>query len=151
MLANVRFFLVGEGPLKGEVEQRICREQLNDVCFLRPWMDPLLIYWAGDLLVLPSSVEGFGLAAAEALATGCPVLRTRTGGFELMIKEGVTGFGCTTSEEDFVNKGLEVLANPTVLIGMRRAARLQAEDELDVEAEAARTVALYRHALLENC
>jgi len=37
-----------------------------------------------DILVLPSDVEGFAIACAEAMAMGVPVIRTRTGGWKDM-------------------------------------------------------------------
>ena len=46
-----------------------------------------------DILVFPSIVkEGLGIAIIEALAHGKPVIATRCGGPEEILKEGVTGF-----------------------------------------------------------
>ena len=38
---------------------------------------------------MPSLFEGYPLVAAEAIATGCPVLSSRSGGSRQMICEGV--------------------------------------------------------------
>ena len=52
--------------------------------------DLVALYRAADLTVLPSvRLEGFGLAALEALACGSPVLATRCGG----LPDAVTGVG----------------------------------------------------------
>ncbi|MDA8391192.1 MAG: glycosyltransferase family 4 protein [Actinomycetota bacterium] len=48
----------------------------------RDWVsDPRTAYWAADLVVVPSVWdEPFGLVLVEAMACGCPVVTTRTGG-----------------------------------------------------------------------
>jgi D-inositol-3-phosphate glycosyltransferase len=48
-------------------------------------------YSAADLLVLPSSYESFGMAAFEAVACGTPVVATRVGAMEEIVRDGVNG------------------------------------------------------------
>ena len=49
-------------------------------------------YSAADLCVFPSYYESFGLVALESLACGTPVVATKVGGIEGVIKEGETGY-----------------------------------------------------------
>ena len=53
---------------------------------------------ASDLLVLPSINEGFGIVAAEALACGIPVVATKSGGPEDIVKDGL---GVLVPPEDY--------------------------------------------------
>ncbi len=48
-------------------------------------------YSAADLLVLPSAYESFGMAALEAMACGTPVVATRVGAMEEIIRSGSNG------------------------------------------------------------
>ena len=45
-----------------------------------------------DVLVMPSEMESFGLAALEAMACGVPVVATRVGGVPELITDGEDGF-----------------------------------------------------------
>ena len=49
-------------------------------------------YSAADLCVLPSYYESFGLVALESLACGTPVVVTKVGGLESVIRQGDTGY-----------------------------------------------------------
>jgi len=51
-----------------------------------------LYYNAADVVVVPSYHESFGLVALESLACGTPVVATKVGGLENIIKEGRNGY-----------------------------------------------------------
>ncbi|MCL0057243.1 glycosyltransferase [Dehalococcoidia bacterium] len=50
------------------------------------------LYNAADVCVVPSYYESFGLVALESLACGTPVVATRVGGIESLIRQGETGY-----------------------------------------------------------
>jgi len=49
-------------------------------------------YSAADVCVVPSYYESFGLVALESLACGTPVVATKVGGVESVIRQGETGY-----------------------------------------------------------
>ncbi len=49
-------------------------------------------YSAADLCIIPSYYESFGMVALESLACGTPVIATRVGCIESVIREGETGY-----------------------------------------------------------
>lgn len=61
---------------------------------------------SGDLFVMPSTAETFGLAYLEAMAAGCVVLGHRHDGVDGIIENGVDGILATDSSESAVRESL---------------------------------------------
>ena len=57
------------------------------------------LYVASDIFVLPSLQEGFGLVLTQAMASGKPVIGTRTGGILEQIKDGYNGLLVEPADE----------------------------------------------------
>ena len=84
--------LAGEGPLRGEIEERVKSAGLEGrfrLLGLRRDVPELLR--ALDLLVLPSGREGLPNIVLEAMASGVPVVATDVGGTGELVIEGKTG------------------------------------------------------------
>jgi glycosyltransferase involved in cell wall biosynthesis len=83
--------VAGEGPQRGELQQRIVRAGLQySVRLLGRVDDDALVnlYRAADVSIVPTrSIEGFGLVVIEAAACGTPTIVTRVGG----LPEAVAG------------------------------------------------------------
>jgi len=145
--SHLRFALIGEGELRDAVSTAINQQGLSNICSLYPWMEPLDAYFAADLVVMPSLFEGWPLVAAEAIATGCPVLRTRTGGSAQMIREGASGFECEIEPEKFVERLFQIIQEPERLAAMRASAREFALAELDVTNATRAITCAYRERM----
>jgi glycosyltransferase involved in cell wall biosynthesis len=64
----------------------------RDVQFVAPRRDVASVIRRGDVMIVTSETESFGLVALEAMACGIPVVATRCGGIEELVREGETGF-----------------------------------------------------------
>lgn len=81
-----RFVLVGDGPLRPEIEAQIARAGLHDRFVLTGQRTDIPWLLAGfDLLLLPSLWEGLGLVAVEAQAAGVKCLVGHTVPDEAMV------------------------------------------------------------------
>lgn len=90
---NVHFVLVGDGPLRSEIETRIAQCGLTDRMHLLGDRTDVARLVAGfDLLVLASLHEGLPNAVMEAMAAGVPVVATAVGGTKELIIDGESGY-----------------------------------------------------------
>lgn len=97
-VGNAMLVIVGDGPLRTELERQAL--PLRDK--VRFWggktHDELVtIYASADLFAAPSvqardgGVEGFGLVFLEAMASGLPVVASRSGGIPDVVRDGENG------------------------------------------------------------
>jgi glycosyltransferase involved in cell wall biosynthesis len=87
--------MVGDGVLRPQVEAHIRNRGLESKVSLLGVLAPPKIcevLQAGDLFVLSSAYEGMPIAVLEALACGLPVVSTRVGEVDTIVKDGVNGF-----------------------------------------------------------
>jgi glycosyltransferase involved in cell wall biosynthesis len=84
-------------------EGYVPREQINSY------------YDHAHVFALPSFNEGMSLAALEAMATGLPLLVTRTGGTEELVQEGVNGFTFAWKDNDQLTSHLRILVKDRAL------------------------------------
>jgi len=86
------FLMVGDGPLRPQVEEWLAERGLTG-SFRFPGMqsDVAPYYAAMDLFMLPTLREGFGVAFCEALSMEIPVVATRIAPLTDVVIEGLTG------------------------------------------------------------
>jgi N-acetyl-alpha-D-glucosaminyl L-malate synthase BshA len=85
--------MVGDGPERGAAEGLARELGLEQhVTFLGKQDHIERLLPLADVLLLPSQLESFGLAALEAMACGVPAVATRVGGLPELITHGVDGF-----------------------------------------------------------
>ena len=137
---SLRLVIAGEGP-----HEAMLRSRLHDrITLLAGRRDPVPVYHAADVLLLPSGREGFSLVCAEAMACGVAVLRTRTAGTTETVVEGVTGRSTPIDRAAFVAAAVDMVADPAVLARMGVAAAAHVHDHLTAHRQVRDTVGLYR-------
>lgn len=125
---NCRLLLVGDGPLRGELERRAD----GRVVFAgyRHGEELARMYAAADLFVFPSVTETFGNVLLEAMASGLPAVGFRAPGPLDLIREGETGrLVPETSAAALAAVLAELLNDPAQLRAMGRQARSFAETQ----------------------
>jgi glycosyltransferase involved in cell wall biosynthesis len=94
----VRLVIIGDGPLRGELE-RIATELKVSAEFLgvqgpdavRGWMQRAWVLCNPSVTAANGDTEGLGMVFAEAQATGLPVVSTLHGGIPEVVRDGETG------------------------------------------------------------
>jgi len=90
--ADVALDLVGDGPLRGELENLVSSQSLGStVRFHGHLADPYPVVAAADVMVLPSLSEGLSRAALEALYLGVPCVLRGVDGNRELIEHGRNG------------------------------------------------------------
>ncbi len=125
-----KLLLIGDGPERSHIE-KVCREHntCDWVTFLGKQEAIEEILSIGDLFVLPSESESFGLAALEAMACEVPVISTNAGGIPEVNVHGVTGFLSNVGDVDsMAQHAITLLKDPEMLKTFRKNALLQAHN-----------------------
>ncbi len=124
-----KLLLIGDGPERRNLEE-LCRQigLCDEIRFLgkQDAVEELLAI--GDLFLIPSESESFGLAALEAMACEVPVISTNTGGLPEVNIQGETGFLSDVGDvEAMAANGIKILSDDKMLERFRANALAQAK------------------------
>ncbi|MGA6981626.1 MAG: N-acetyl-alpha-D-glucosaminyl L-malate synthase BshA [Candidatus Sulfotelmatobacter sp.] len=124
-----KLLLIGDGPDRSVAEWLTVQKGIHeDVLFLGKQDQVEEKLGIADILLMPSELESFGLAALEAMACECVPIATRTGGVPEVIEHGISGYLADVGDVDTMARyAVELLENESALREMGKAARAVAK------------------------
>ena len=133
---EVKFVIVGgdtghpKESVKEELYQQVKGLGLEDVVIFTGLRRDLPQIMAGfDIFVLPSLWEGFGLAVAEAMAAGKPVVASRIPAVSEVVEEGESGILVHPGDAEAIAKAvLELVDSPEKALAMGEVGRRRVEE-----------------------
>jgi N-acetyl-alpha-D-glucosaminyl L-malate synthase BshA len=138
-----RLMLIGDGPERSTAEYLARKLGVaGSIHFLGKQDNVNELLPLADLMLMPSEMESFGLAALEAMACSVPAIATRVGGVPELIDSGRNGILCPVGDIDGMAKAaIDLLHSPQALADMIKAARKTAQDHFC----ASRVIPLYEN------
>ncbi|MBE2180867.1 MAG: glycosyltransferase family 4 protein [Chthoniobacterales bacterium] len=105
---------LGDGPLRGALEDELRRGGVWDKCEFRGWVDEGIVRAVmkeSDLLVMPSLSEGLPVAAIEAVAHGLAICGSAIPGLRDVLADGANGWVLPLDDEEAWRSALEEAMN----------------------------------------
>jgi len=146
---GIRCYIAGDGSQRSALKEQIRQLGLGQSVRLTGSIgDPRTLFWAIDIFVQPSVMEGLGVALLEAIACGLPAIASRTGGMVEAIEDRHNGLLVAASDSTALARAIEELAgSPATRSAFGAEARAKAERTFSLAAMARSTMALYQSCL----
>ena len=124
-----RLLLMGDGPERSRAEwlvgQKALRKKVEFMGKVDRVSEKLSV---ADLMLMPSELESFGLAALEAMACEVPCIATAVGGVPEVIEHGRTGFLAQVGDvETMARCAIDILSDERRHREMGKLARWEAQ------------------------
>ena len=146
---GLRLAIVGSGPMLAELREQATQLEISGQCHFEPSTKNVPTWLGGiDLFVLPSLSEAFSNSLMEAMACGCAVVASNTGGNPELVKHNHTGLlfepGNSKSLADCLH---QLISQPDTRQGFASNAANYVANNLAVQAAAARMGEIYSSLL----
>ncbi len=131
---NIKFLLIGNGPIYNDINNIIKNENLQDIIFFPGFVDSIKPYlFETDIVLVTSKIEGIPIIILEAMSFGKAVISSNVGGIPTVIKDSENGYLCESENVDnFVEKISNLYYNRKKLRDISFNARKYAVDNLDI-------------------
>lgn len=151
---NIEYNIIGDGPLRENLQQLIRELDADDTVKLLGWkqqQEIVEILNSSHILLAPSVTsedgdqEGTPTVIMEAMAMGLPILSTQHSGIPELVENGVSGFLVPERDVDALAEKLRYLVeHPEVWPDMGRAGRAYVEECHNIDKLNDRLVAIYQ-------
>lgn len=144
---DTRLLIVGDGPLRPQVEALVGQHRLGEhVRLLGLVRNISEVLAAADIaLLITKGWEGLPLAALEAMAMGLPLIISDVGGNTEAVLHGETGLVIPQADvAALVRATFDLLQNPGQAREMGEAGAARVRENFDLRIMAAKTAAFYR-------
>lgn len=151
-IPNAYFLMVGDGELRGQVENLIHQYDLGSSFLITGWVDnPTAYMKIMDIGMLLSRWEGFGLVLPEYMACGVPIVATNVDAIPNIIKDGVNGMLINKDSFVGVQKVCTGLKNDTELKDrIIASAKSMVRNKFGAKRVAKESIGLYKDLEKQN-
>ena len=148
---DATFVLVGDGPLRAELEARVRELGLAERCiFLGHRSDVPDLLAAADLFVLPSLYEGLPVSVLEAMAAERPIVATAIGGTDEAVTHEVTGLLVPPRDAAALASAIcRMRADPALARRLASGGRERVEREFSSDVAARHVMRIYDEIMAE--
>lgn len=152
---KIQYDIVGDGPLKKELEEMVFHYKLQNSIKLWGWKNREEIIGMlnkAHIFILPSVTakngdqEGTPTVLLEAMAEGLPVISTYHSGIPEQVKNGKTGFLVPEKDTKSLTKKIKYLIeHPETWSGMGRKGRELVEKEFNINKLNDKLIEIYKN------
>jgi L-malate glycosyltransferase len=120
-----KLLMIGDGPDRSQAEWLAVQKGIHDDVLFLGKQDQVHEKLAiADIMLLPSELESFGLAALEAMACSVVPIATRVGGLPEVVEHGTSGFLADVGDVETMSRyAIDLLSSKDRLKEMSSAAR----------------------------
>jgi len=124
-----KLLMIGDGPDRSRAEWLAVQKGIhNDVLFLGKQDNVAEKLAMSDIMLMPSELESFGLAALEGMACEVVPIATRVGGVPEFIEHGKSGYLAEVGDVEMMAKyAIDLLSDESRLREMAKASRAVAQ------------------------
>lgn len=142
---KLHFFIVGDGPLKNRIENRVKESKYTDRFTLTGFRtDPLNVLKALDIFLITSKTEGLGTSIIDAFGSSIPVVATRAGGIPELVIHEKTGLTAPVKDVDNLAKQVSLILSDESLRLYLIQNALEKTKAFSVEKTAQDTYSIYQ-------
>lgn len=146
---DVRFVIVGDGDLRGELEAEARRFGLDGAVIFTGFRKDVAGFLASfDIFAFPSHLEGLGTSLLDAMVMRKPIVSTTAGGIPEVVQDGVNGILVPPKDPDALARAMiQLIEDPELRNNYGNAGRRIIEERFTVDRVVEGTLEVYKRIL----